>query len=71
MAVEKIVTCDICGEVVRKRLEAIGHARKVNIPVVKYGPLDNESICEKEFDICDACWDKMKVFCRTGGKGER
>lgn len=71
MAVEKIVTCDMCGEVVRKGLEAIGFVRKVNIPAVSYGPYDNEFLGDREFDICDACWERMKEFCRTGGKGER
>lgn len=71
MAVEKIVTCDICGKVVRKGFEAIGHVRKVNIPVVKYGPYDDEFVGDREFDICGTCWERMKEFCRTGGKGER
>ena len=72
MAVEKIVTCDICGSLIKKgRDESIGSFTKLKVPVIRYGPFDEECVKELEIDMCGACWDKMIEFCRTGGKGER
>ena len=71
MAVEKIVPCDICGVVQRKGHESFGAVRRIDIPVVNYGPLDDEFLEVREYDICDTCWKRMKEFCKAGGKSER
>lgn len=72
MAVEKIVTCDICGEVVRKGCdESVSTFATLKVPIFRLGPFDEEFVKECEFDLCGECWRKMIEFCRTGGTGER